>query len=201
MSPISVVERLAGWRERPLTACAVVLVAFAACAVSVIAVPGLPGVLGAALALIAIAIAVIDARWFIIPNELSATAFVLALVYAFVNEADALVGVGFAVLRGAVLALLFYGLREAYRRLRGREGIGLGDVKLAGVAGAWLGWLAMPIAIEIATLAAIAVFAVRHYAMGRPLNAALKFPFGLFLAPSIWLGWLIEVMLFGSGAG
>jgi leader peptidase (prepilin peptidase)/N-methyltransferase len=198
MPRIRVVDRLAGWRERPLVACAAGLAALIACIVSLIAAPGLPGVLGAALALIAIAIAVIDARYFIIPNELSAAGLALALVYAFVTESDALVGIGFALLRGAVLALLFYALREAYRRLRGREGIGLGDVKLAGVAGAWLGWIAMPIAIEIAALAAIAVFALRHYAAGRPLDAALKFPFGLFLAPSIWLGWLIEVMLFGS---
>ena len=48
--------------------------------------------------------------------------------------------VGIALLRGAVLALLFLGLRALYRRLRGRDGIGLGDVKLAGVAGAWLDW-------------------------------------------------------------
>jgi leader peptidase (prepilin peptidase)/N-methyltransferase len=73
-------------------------------------------------------------------------------------------------------------------------------VKLAGVAGAWLSWLAIPIAIEIAALAAIAVFSVRHYLAGRPIDAALKFPFGLFLAPSIWLGWLLDVTLF-SAAG
>ena len=66
-------------------------------------------------------------------------------------------------------------------------------MKLAGVAGAWLGWLSAPIAIEIAALAAIAVFAVRHFAAGQTARrAAMKFPFGLFLAPSIWLGWLIE---------
>jgi leader peptidase (prepilin peptidase)/N-methyltransferase len=199
MPRIPVVDRLAGWRERPLVACAAGLAAVAACVISLIAAPGLPGVLGAGLALIAVAIAVIDARYFIIPNELSAAGLVLALIYAFVTEPDALVAVGFALLRGAVLALLFYGLREAYRRLRGREGIGLGDVKLAGVAGAWLSWLAMPIAIEIAALAAIAVFALRHYAAGRSMNAALKFPFGLFLAPSIWLGWLIEVTLLKAG--
>jgi len=199
MSPIPVGDRLAVWRERPLAVCAIVADAIAACPVSLTSAPGLPGWFGAALALLTIAIAVIDARWFIIPNELSAAAFALALLYAGATEPEPLQAVLFAALRGAVLALLFLALREGYRRLRGRDGIGLGDVKLAGVAGAWLGWLAMPIAIEIAALAAIAAFAVRHYAAGRPLDAALRFPFGLFLAPSIWLGWLIEVTLL-SGA-
>jgi len=37
---------------------------------------------------------------------------------------------------------------------------------------------------------------VRHYAVGRAPGRAAKFPFGLFLAPSIWLGWLIDVTLF-----
>jgi len=194
MSPISVVERLAGWRERPFAAFAVAATAIAACVVSLIAAPGWAGWFGAALALIAIAIAVIDARYFIIPNELSAACFALALAYAAATEPQPLWAV-FSAVRGAVLALLFLGLREGYRRLRGRDGIGLGDVKLAGCAGAWLSWSAMPIAIEIAALAAIAVIAVRHYAGGRPLDATLKFPFGLFLAPSIWLGWLIDVTL------
>jgi len=196
MSPISLADRLAGWRDRPVTACSIAAVGVAACAVSLIAAPGLPGVLGAALALIALAIAVIDARWFIIPNELSVAAFALALLSAGVTEPHAMQAVFFAALRGAVLALLFLAMREGYRRLRGRDGIGLGDVKLAGVAGAWLSWLVVPIAIEIAALAAIAVFAVRHYVAGRTLDAALKFPFGLFLAPSIWLVWLIDVTLF-----
>ena len=106
---------------------------------------------------------------------------------------QALQAVFFAALRGGVLALFFLALRAGYRLLRGRDGIGLGDVKLAAVAGAWLSWLAISIAVEIAALAAIAAFALRHYAAGRPLNAALKFPFVLFLAPSIWLGWLIDV--------
>ena len=192
---MSVVDRLALWRERPLAACAIVAAGIAACVVSLLAAPGLAGVLGAALALIAIAIAVTDARWLIIPNELSAAAFALGLVHAAVTDPPMLQAVFFAALRGVVLALLFLALREGYRRLRHRDGIGLGDVKLSAAAGAWLSWLAMPIAIEIAALAAIAVFALRHYAARRPLDAALKFPFGMFLGPSIWLAWLTEVAL------
>jgi leader peptidase (prepilin peptidase)/N-methyltransferase len=170
------------------------------CAASLVAAPGLAGWLGAGLALIAIAIAVIDARYFIIPNELSAAAFAIALVNAAVQAPDAIwESIGIALLRAAVLALLFFALRAAYRRWRGVEGIGLGDVKLAAVAGAWLDWVTMPIAIEIAALAAIAAFGVRYYAGSRAFDAGLKFPFGLFLAPSIWLGWLIEVTLLTLG--
>src|SRR6185503_14000314 len=112
MARISLVGRLTGWRERPLVAVAVVLLALAACVASLIAAPGLPGYLGAGLALIAVAIAVIDARYFIIPNELSAAAFALALVNAAVQAPHAIAeATGIAMLRAAVLGLLFLGLR------------------------------------------------------------------------------------------
>lgn len=200
MPRISVVGRLTEWRERPLAVCIVGLVALVACAASLLAAPGLSGYLGAGLALIALAIAVIDARWFIIPNELSAASFALGLLNAASQAPDAMLeSAGLAILRAAVLGLLFFALRALYRCLRGRDGLGLGDVKLAAVAGAWLGWATIPIAIEIAALSAIAAFALRHHAGRRAFDPALKFPFGLFLAPSIWLGWLIEVTLLVPG--
>lgn len=201
MARITLADRLADWRERPLAALVIVMAMLAACAASVIAAPGLPGYFGAGLALIMIAIAAIDARFFIIPNELSGAALALALVNAAVlAPAEMWSAIGLALLRAAVLGLLFYGLRALYRRVRGREGLGLGDVKLAAVAGAWLDWMSAPIAIEIAALSAIAVFAVRYYAGGRTLDVAAKFPFGLFLGPSIWLGWLIEATLLAPPA-
>jgi leader peptidase (prepilin peptidase)/N-methyltransferase len=194
MPQLSSIERLSGGSARQLAGLAALAVALVV--VSILAAPGLPGYLGAGLALIVLAIATIDARFFIIPNELSAAGLALALVNAAALAPHAMAeAVALAALRGAVLALLFFGLRALYRKARGREGIGLGDVKLAGVAGAWLGWMTIPIAIEIAALSALAVYGVRHYAGGRPLDSALKFPFGLFLAPSIWLCWLLEVVL------
>jgi leader peptidase (prepilin peptidase)/N-methyltransferase len=97
-------------------------------------------------------------------------------------------------LRGGALALAFLGLRVIYRQLRKRDGLGLGDVKLAGVAGAWLGWQTMSIAVEIAAVSALIVYLGRQRALGRPLRSISYLPFGLFLAPAIWLGWLIEIM-------
>ena len=194
--PIPGFGSLSDTKARALRICAVALLALIAVAASIKAVPGPAGYLGAALALLMLAIAVIDARWFIIPDQLSATGFALGLINAAVTAPlEMWQAAALAFARGAVLALLFYALRTLYRRLRGRQGIGLGDVKLAAVAGAWLDWQTMPIAVEIAALAALGVIGIRYYASGRPLDTALKFPFGLFLAPSIWACWLLEATL------
>ena len=197
MRGISGIERLSGGSTRDLVGLGVLATGMAV--VSIWTAPGVPGWLGAGLALIVLAIAAIDARWFIIPNELSAAGIALALINAAALAQDgAAAAVGMALLRGAVVALLFLALRMLYRRVRGRDGIGLGDVKLAGVMGAWLGWVTIPIAVEIAALSAIGVYALRHYVRRRPLDRTLKFPFGLFLAPSIWLCWLFEVTVLAS---
>jgi leader peptidase (prepilin peptidase)/N-methyltransferase len=164
-------------------------------ATSVLVAPDMRGAIGAGLALVMLAIAVIDARHFIIPDELTAAGFALALLHAGVRSPDAVLdAIAAAALRGAVLALLFLGVRVGYRRLREREGIGLGDVKLAGVAGAWLDWSTMPIAVETAAIGALAVYVVRQHILGRSFRATNRLPFGLFLAPAIWLGWLMETM-------
>jgi leader peptidase (prepilin peptidase)/N-methyltransferase len=175
---------------------AIGLVAAAAVAASIAVAPDARGILGAGLALVMLAIAVVDARQFIVPNELNAAGFAIALVHAaLVRDTGIVEAIVWAFARGATLALMFFALREVYRRLRKREGLGLGDVKLAGVAGAWLDWNAMPLAVEIAALSALAVYALRHFVFGRPVQATSRIPFGLFFAPAIWLAWLIEVLL------
>jgi leader peptidase (prepilin peptidase) / N-methyltransferase len=179
-----------------LVTVAVVLVGLAGVIASVAAAPNLRGLLGAALPLLMLAIAAVDARRLIIPNQLTAATLGLAFVHAAIQEPREIVAaMSGAMLRGAVLALLFLALREVYLRVRGREGLGLGDVKLAGAGGAWLGWSMMPIAIEMAALGALAYYGARHVAGVEAIHARSRIPFGLFLAPAIWLGWLLEALL------
>jgi leader peptidase (prepilin peptidase)/N-methyltransferase len=177
-------------------AATIVVAAIATAAASMIVVPGGRGLAGAGLACLMIAIAAVDARRFIIPDELTAAALALGLADAAIRHPD---GIGealaLAALRGAIVAAAFFGLWALYRRLRGREGIGLGDVKLAGVAGVWLDWPSIPIAVEIAALAALAVCLVRWLALGRAISTTTRLPFGAFLAPAIWIAWLGETML------
>jgi leader peptidase (prepilin peptidase)/N-methyltransferase len=87
------------------------------------------------------------------------------------------------------------GLMAGYRTLRDRDGLGLGDVKLAAVAGAWLGLPALFAAIELAALAAIGSHLVNAAIKRTPLRSTAFRPFGTFLTPALWLGWLAECLL------
>jgi leader peptidase (prepilin peptidase) / N-methyltransferase len=175
--------------------------AFIGVVASIVLVPDWRGILGAALAVLMVAIAAIDARRFIIPDELTAAALALGLAYAVVDDPDAWAqSLAWSMLRAAISALAFFGVRIFYRRLRGRDGIGLGDVKLAAVVGTWLDWSIIPIAVDIAAVTAIAAYLIRHFYFKRGIGPSTRMPFGLFLAPAIWIGWLIETtpLLFPS---
>jgi leader peptidase (prepilin peptidase) / N-methyltransferase len=164
---------------------------------SLAAAPGPDGLFGAFLAALMLAVAITDVHRYIIPNELTAAAAALALLRAGTIGPDAgWVSILWSAGRALAVALPLLALMEGYRRWRGRDGLGLGDIKLAGVAGAWLGWVTILAVLELATLAAIAAYLVNAFARRRRLRGTAFLPFGAFLAPAIWLGWLAEALLY-----
>jgi leader peptidase (prepilin peptidase)/N-methyltransferase len=174
----------------------IVLIGALAVGVSFVANPDWRGAFGAALALLMLAIAVSDFRHFIVPDLLSASAFVLGLIFAgLFDDAPLAETILTCLLRAAAAALPLLALMLFYEWWRGRPGLGLGDVKLAAVAGAWLDWFTIVGVIEVAALAALAAYVVWRYVLHRPIAATTPLPFGLFLAPAIWAGWLTEAAL------
>jgi leader peptidase (prepilin peptidase)/N-methyltransferase len=152
--------------------------------------------LGAFLSVLMLAIALTDAHRYTIPNQLTGAAVALALVRAGAVGADAgWQPLAWTALGGAATAVPFLALMIGYRRWRGRDGIGLGDVKLAAVAGVWLNFVTIFVVIELAALSALGAYFVSGYLRDRPPSATALLPFGLFLAPAIWIGWLVEAML------
>jgi len=163
---------------------------------SLVAAPGAEGLLGAFLAALMLAIAITDADHYMIPDQLSGAAVALALLRAGLVGPDADGrAVIWAALRAAAIALPLLLLMLGYRRWRGRDGLGLGDVKLAAVAGAWLGLVTVFAVIELAALSALGAYFLNAAFRNRPLKATAFLPFGLFLAPAIWIGWLVEALL------
>jgi leader peptidase (prepilin peptidase)/N-methyltransferase len=158
--------------------------------------PDLRGGFGSALALLMLAIAVSDLRRFIVPDAFTGTAFMLGVIVAGLFDGAPLgEAVMACLIRAGVTALPLLALMLVYEWWRGRPGLGLGDVKLAAVAGVWLDWLTIVAVIEIAALTALVAYGVWRYVLRRPVAASTPLPFGLFLAPAIWLGWLAETMV------
>jgi leader peptidase (prepilin peptidase)/N-methyltransferase len=173
-----------------------ILIGAPAVGLSFAASPDWRGVFGSALAVLMLAIAVSDIRHFIVPDALSASAFILGLIFAgLFDDAPLAEAILTCLLRAAAAALPLLVLMLLYEWWRGRPGLGLGDVKLAAVAGAWLDWFTIVAVIEVAALSALAAYAVWRYVLHRPIVATTPLPFGLFLAPAIWAGWLAEATL------
>ena len=105
---------------------------------------------------------------------------------AALSFADSLIGAGVA---GGLLWLV----AEGYFRARGREGMGLGDVKMMAMAGAFLGLQRALLTILLGSLLG-SIIGIAVIAIGRK-GRDFELPFGTFLGAGA-----ILVMFFGSTA-
>jgi leader peptidase (prepilin peptidase)/N-methyltransferase len=129
----------------------------------------------------------VDARTFLLPDTVTAGTLISGiLAAAALDPFDPGASAGEAAARAAGTAAVLLLVRWTYARLREREGVGLGDVKLAAGIGAWLPLDAIPVCFGFAASAALVAVFLAHL-RGRPLHAATKLPFGAFLCPALWL--------------
>jgi leader peptidase (prepilin peptidase) / N-methyltransferase len=133
-----------------------------------------------------LALAEIDRRHMILPDLLTLPLLALGLLVTWWLEPAALMAHAVAAALGFVV---FAGIARAYRRLRGREGLGLGDAKLLASAGAWVGPLGLPGVVLLGAASALAAALVQGLARGR-LRAVDRIPFCPYLALGLWLVWL-----------
>ena len=79
----------------------------------------------------------------------------------------------------AVGAGLLFVVAEVYFRVRHIEGLGMGDVKMMGMVGAFIGWKAAILTLFIGSLLGSVVGVLMMATKGKDLKTAL--PFGTFL--------------------
>jgi leader peptidase (prepilin peptidase)/N-methyltransferase len=131
-------------------------------------------------------LATVDALAFRLPDILTLPMIAVGLAVSWWLPDRDIIGHTIAAAAGMAV---FYAIAVAYRRTRGQDGLGLGDVKLAGVAGAWLGWQALPYVVLLGCAVGLVWVGIATMRRGR---AALseRIPFGVALCFAIWIVWL-----------
>lgn len=123
-----------------------------------------------------VALAVTDFETFRLPNPLTFGGLAAGLVFALFTTpgiTDAVIG---AALGAGILLLIRWG----WLRATGKDAMGLGDVKMLAMIGAFLGWQQVFVVLLLSTLAG-AVVGIGLTVAGRG-SMGSKLPFGVFLA-------------------
>jgi leader peptidase (prepilin peptidase) / N-methyltransferase len=144
----------------------------------------------------AVVIAADDYTFRIVPDRILAILFTTGALYELLAKdnfgEDFENTISGLALRSAIPGLSALLLALIYKFARGRDGLGLGDIKLIAAAGIWLPVLGSFYAIALASITALA--GALAIALWRRRTATLldSLPFAVFLAPAFWLLWLLQ---------
>ncbi len=136
-------------------------------------------------------LSLIDLRFFILPDIVTLPGIGLGLLSSLLREDITLLGSLLGALTGLLISL---GIYLYYVKFRGMEGLGLGDVKLLSMIGAFTGIFGVLSALFIGSLAGL-LFALPYLLRSRNLQFAI--PFGPFLSLGCFLGVLLKERILG----
>lgn len=137
--------------------------------------------------LLAVIIVKSDLTAYLIPDWASFGMAGLGLAHAFFMAFpgdEKLPAAAAAVFNGLLAFGLFFTVSQAYYWLTKREGLGFGDVKLAGALGIWFDFAGFAICLQLTTFAALIV--VLWQAWRGKAKRFAWLPLGAFLAPAAW---------------
>lgn len=123
-----------------------------------------------------IVLAFIDLRHRILPNAITVPGIVAGLVASAVVPPGWLASLIGILAGGGILLLIAW----IYERVRHQEGLGMGDVKMLAMIGAFLGWKLMLLTLVLSSLLGSVVGLLVILAAKGDMKHAL--PFGTFLA-------------------
>jgi leader peptidase (prepilin peptidase)/N-methyltransferase len=131
----------------------------------------------------------IDLEHHLLPNVITLPGIVAGFVLSFFTEPG-----WFASLIGILAGGGFlYVIAEAYYRIRHEEGLGMGDVKMLAMIGAFLGWRLTAMTLMMASLAGSVIGFAIIALKGGDMKYAL--PFGTFLAIGAGLAAVVGPLL------
>jgi len=133
----------------------------------------------------------IDLKHFIIPNELTFPLMAIGLLKSFDPNLNQYLFPNFlnSVIGGVAGYLIIWMIIFIYKRLRNKEGMGLGDAKLLSAIGFWFGWISIPFILFFSSFIAL-VLAIPSL-MNKSKNLSSQIPFG----PYLILGCVLYLLL------
>jgi leader peptidase (prepilin peptidase)/N-methyltransferase len=120
-----------------------------------------------------------------LPNVITLPGIVVGLAFSLVLPP----GLASALIGAALGAAIPWTIRWAWFKATGVEAMGLGDVKMLAMIGAFLGWQQVWVVLFLASLSGAVVGVALLRAGGRSL--ASRLPFGTFLAMAAFLASLV----------
>jgi leader peptidase (prepilin peptidase) / N-methyltransferase len=143
----------------------------------------------ACLVMLTLSAAWIDWRRRIIPNRINFCLLVSGLAYGFIAQRLSWsASIGGSVAGAGALWML----ATTFSRIRGYEGLGMGDVKFVAGAGAWVGWQGLAPLLMIASLTALLAIASLRIVAGRSIVPTARVPFAPFLGLALIAVWLVQ---------
>jgi leader peptidase (prepilin peptidase)/N-methyltransferase len=130
---------------------------------------------GAFLCSACLVLLVIDAEFQLLPDKITLTGIAAGLLFSILSHRLPASLAGVAVGSGGLFLLAFL-----YERFSGREGMGLGDVKMLGMIGAFLGPVGVLLTVLLASLTG-SVVGLSLIAWGGG-GRQTRLPFGVFLS-------------------
>ena len=133
----------------------------------------------------------IDLKHFIIPNELTFPLMAIGLFKSFDPNLNLYLFPNFlnSVIGGVAGYLIIWMIIFIYKRLRNKEGMGLGDAKLLSAIGFWFGWISIPFILFFSSFIAL-VLAIPSL-INKSKNLSTQIPFG----PYLILGCVLYLLL------
>ena len=141
--------------------------------------------LGLGLWLLLLAMLDLEHQW--LPDRLTLPLVPLGLMAAWAGFGPSLIERAIGAVAG--WAALFL-IALAYRRLRGREGMGGGDPRLLAGIGAWVGAFQLPFVLLGAGLLGLAAILLMRL-RGEQVSTTTRLPLGTLMAVAAWPIWLI----------
>lgn len=133
-------------------------------------------------------LAVFDFHRMILPNWLNLSLAAAGAIQSVSIGQPSLIDAALGAFAGGGSLML---VATLFRRLRGIDGLGRGDLKLAAAAGIWTGWQGLPLMLLVASVSALVFFVGRAVWNGN-LDRGTPLPFGPFLGLGTFLAWLVN---------